>query len=170
MGLLPSFDDVLNANKNALKEWVSLMQCPCSHCPHLSFLYMSILWKLLFWYRVAVTGDGVPQVNLQAAEPQIQTAKIGKFNVQPTLIRVGNLELDSEEQADLRKVLVKGELKKLDKTIEEMTDGKDGGRGRGSADQGEGEAGSGGERTAPRWCGLGIPQIRAELKAIIAIK
>ncbi|KAL2867772.1 uncharacterized protein BJX67DRAFT_352226 [Aspergillus lucknowensis] len=55
--LTPTFDRVLAVNRAALDGWSKLMRCSCARCPHLIFLYVSILSKMLFWYRVAAMGE-----------------------------------------------------------------------------------------------------------------
>lgn len=151
LDLVPSFDKVLFTNKVALNGWSELMRCPCAQCPHLTFLYVSILWKVLFWYRVAATGNGTPQNN--STSRLVPSPQIGQFNIRPTSVQVGVLDLDPESQADLRRVVLRGELRKVEKAIDEMAS---------VDDDPESDA-----HQPAKWCGLGIPAIQTELQDII---
>ncbi|KAF2791379.1 hypothetical protein K505DRAFT_326896, partial [Melanomma pulvis-pyrius CBS 109.77] len=151
LDLYPSFDKVLVTNKVALSGWSELMRCPCAQCPHLTFLYVSILWKVLFWYRVAATGNGAPEDN--STSRLAPSPQIAQFNVRPTSVQVGVLDLDPESQEDVRRVVLRGELRKVEKAIDEMVS---------VDDDPESDA-----HQPAKWCGLGIPAIQAELQDII---
>ncbi|KAI0453334.1 hypothetical protein F5B21DRAFT_286679 [Xylaria acuta] len=51
----PRFDRVLATNKATLNGCARLMKFSCALCPHKILLHVSILSKVLFWYRVAAT-------------------------------------------------------------------------------------------------------------------
>lgn len=142
--LVPSFDKVLLANKAALNGWSELMSCTCASCPHLTFLYVSILSKVLFWYRVAAAASCPLVSNARSVSnnassetqsPPHQTSsstsstpssldpppRVEQFGVRPTTIQIGMLDLDQEDQANLRRVILLRELRKVEKAIDDMT-------------------------------------------------
>jgi hypothetical protein len=144
---VPSFDEVLKANKNALDDWGGLMRCPCAQCPALACLYVSILWKVLFWYRVAATENGGTETNSRSQLAPLPN--VGQFGVRATVVQVGVLDLGPEDQVSIRRAVLRGELRKLEKAVAEME----------NVDTGQED----GHRSAG-WCGLGIPQIKVELQ------
>lgn len=167
MDLVPSFDRVLHANKVALNSWSELMKCSCAQCPHLTFLYISILSKVLFWYRVAAAGNcpvsGTTE-NMATSNASSRTSwspqeapPPEQFGVQPTQIQMGMLDLDQEDQANLRRVILLRELRKVEKVIEEMTSVQ-----RTMDDDTDDAA-----YHAVKWSGLGISRIRDELQEMI---
>lgn len=168
LDLVPSFDKVLHANKAALNSWSELMKCSCAQCPHLTFLYVSILSKVLFWYRVAATGNcpvsGTTQdmANSNGSrtswQPQeVPPPRVEQFGVQPTQIQMGCHVLDHEDQANLRRVILLRELRKVEKVVEEMTNVQ-----RTMDDDTDDAA-----HYAVKWSGLGISRIRDELQEMI---
>ncbi|KAK4946196.1 hypothetical protein LTR10_014708 [Elasticomyces elasticus] len=128
LNLTPNFDRVLAINKAALGGWSKLMRCSCAQCPHLILLYVSILSKMLFWYRVAVmdkhataSGDSSPSRGSDTTGPSPEEApSIDRFGVRPTVIQVGTLSLDNEDQAELRRILLLRELHRTRKAIDEF--------------------------------------------------
>jgi hypothetical protein len=145
--LVPTFDKVLKANKIALDDWGELMRCPCAQCPALAFLYVSILWKVLFWYRVAATENGGTEASSTSQLVPLPT--IGHFGVRATSVQVGVFDLGPEDQVSIRRAVLRGELRKFEKAVAEME----------SVDTIQED----GHRPA-QWCGLGIPQIKVELQ------
>ena len=145
--LVPSFDKVLKANKSALDEWGGLMRCPCAQCPALAFLYVSILWKVLFWYRVAATENGGTEAS--STSQLVPLPNVGHFGVRATSVQVGVFDLGPEDQVSIRRVVLRGELRKFEKAVAEM----------------ESMNASSEDRHRPaQWCSLGIPQINVELQ------
>ncbi|KAH8694320.1 hypothetical protein BGW36DRAFT_384743 [Talaromyces proteolyticus] len=129
----PGFDRVLAVNKAALSDWASLMKCSCAQCPHLTLLYMSILCKILFWYRIAAM-EKVPSALADVKESHStpssgdntmehssgERSMFEKFGVEPTTVQVGVLNLDPEDQASLRRVLLLRDLRRTEKAIHEL--------------------------------------------------
>ncbi|KAK8109287.1 hypothetical protein PG984_015088 [Apiospora sp. TS-2023a] len=97
----PNLDEVLLVNKAALQRFTQLVDCPCVVTPHLALLYLALLAKMLFWYREAATGDCVDRL-------------------QPTQIRMGMLDLDDEDQANLLRVILLRELRKVEALVERL--------------------------------------------------
>lgn len=164
----PSFDKVLVTNKVALSGWSELMNCPCAQCPHLTFLYASILSKVLFWYGIAAaethptlategrTNRGIPQIGSPShAQSTLPTSQ---FGVRPTQIQIGCLDLDQEDQANLRRVILLRELRKLEKAIEEIIRVKQ------ATDNDVDEAIA---YQDTKWLALGICKIKDELQHLI---
>ncbi|KAI3335279.1 hypothetical protein F4824DRAFT_511214 [Ustulina deusta] len=130
---MPSFDRVLSINKDALNGWSKLMECSCASCPHLMILYVSILSKMMFWYRIAAAESSQLSVNTEASNevsssienvvssPSMQVPPTAsQFSVRPTIIQVGMLNLDAEDQANLRRILLLRELRRAKAAIEEL--------------------------------------------------
>ncbi|KAI0378561.1 hypothetical protein F5Y04DRAFT_147212 [Hypomontagnella monticulosa] len=130
LDLTPGFDRVLAINKAALHGWSKLMRCSCAQCPHLILLYVSILSKMLFWYRIAAeeklplpgdagndarNSDGTNTDSSQGEAPSID-----RFRVRPTTIQVGTFGLDAEDQAHLRRIVLLRELRRTEKAIDEL--------------------------------------------------
>ncbi|KAI5855059.1 hypothetical protein GGS23DRAFT_445724 [Durotheca rogersii] len=171
LNLTPRFDHVLATNKAALNGWSRLMECTCAQCPHLILLYVSILSKMLFWYRIAASektpfledggaGDNDPTGGSNAtntSSPQ-DPPTVDQFGVQPTVIQVGMLPLDAEDQASLRRVLLLRELRRTERAIDElMTVDRTG------VDEHADEF----VRRAVQWSLSGISRIREELQDLI---
>ncbi|KAI1322239.1 hypothetical protein F5Y16DRAFT_413353 [Xylariaceae sp. FL0255] len=141
--LIPSFDRVLSTNRAALDGWMKLMRCSCVQCPHLTLLYVSVLNRMLFWYRIAAKeqedgdcedtncsnsnsgssgnsdgssngGDSGPTT------PSLSPPTVDQFGVQATIIKVGLFSLDTEDQANLRQFLLMRELRRMEAAIEEL--------------------------------------------------
>ncbi|PVH92742.1 hypothetical protein DM02DRAFT_619751 [Periconia macrospinosa] len=137
--LAPTFDKALTANRAALNGWSELMKCPCARCPHLTFLYVSILSKIIFWYRVAAseniplsgttrtsTSGSSNSVSSSSNNSTMQNAslpvppRVGDFGIRPTVVQVGMLDLDHEDQASVRRIVLLRELRRVEKAIDDI--------------------------------------------------
>ncbi|KAL1858663.1 hypothetical protein Plec18170_002869 [Paecilomyces lecythidis] len=168
--LAPTFDRVLAVNKAALNGWSKLMKCSCAQCPHLILLYVSILSKMLFWYRIATRektppsgdeeSDGSTSINgsnTVGSTPQ-EAPTSDRFSVRPTTIQAGALDLDAEDQADLRRTLLLRELNRMENAIYELM----------NADRKEFEDNADESiRRTVKWSLAGIPQLNEELQDVI---
>ncbi|KAI0203359.1 hypothetical protein F4808DRAFT_418426 [Astrocystis sublimbata] len=117
LNLRPAFDRVLATNKAALYGCARLMKCTCALCPHILLLHASILTKMFFWYRVAATEKIEPQKDTSQTPPDDPPTP-NQFSVEPTGIQVGVLDLDPEDQFDLRRALLLRELRKAESVID----------------------------------------------------
>lgn len=126
---VPSFDEVVMTNKEALRHWGDLMRCQCAKHPHTFLLYTSLLAKILFWYRMAIeanlpipasdvnaTGDGLGKPDPPPKDPAVSTLA----RVRPTRVRIGSLDLDHEDQADLTRFVLLRELGRVGREIDEV--------------------------------------------------
>ncbi|KAI1748627.1 hypothetical protein F4782DRAFT_542674 [Xylaria castorea] len=127
LNLRPSFDRVLATNKAALNSCARLMKCSCAFCPHIILLHVSILSKMLFWYRIAAAEKENSSEHAKGGIDALTAAQFpedppspGKFSVSPTGIRVGILDLDAEDEFDLRLVLLLRDLRKTENVIDEL--------------------------------------------------
>ncbi|TRX89783.1 hypothetical protein FHL15_009373 [Xylaria flabelliformis] len=129
LNLRPSFDRVLATNKAALNGCARLMKCSCALCPHIILLHVSILSKMLFWYRIAAaekkkssSESAKSRIDAHTAShfPGEDPPSPGKFSVSPTGIRIGILDLDAEDEYDLRLVLLLRDLRKTENVIDEL--------------------------------------------------
>jgi hypothetical protein len=139
--LRPPFDRVLSTNRAALEGWKKLMLYSCVQCPHLILLYVSVLNKMLFWYRIAATNEWADGVSRGGTEGISSSGGSGsgsgssseattpttmspptrdKFGVQTAVIKVGLLGLDAEDQANLRRFLLMRELRRMESAIDEL--------------------------------------------------
>ncbi|KAF2710850.1 hypothetical protein K504DRAFT_500798 [Pleomassaria siparia CBS 279.74] len=81
------------------------------------------------------------------------SSEVGHFGVHPKSVQVSAYDLDLEDQTSLRRVILQGELRKAEKMINEL-----------------GNVGNNYANIASysaKWCGLGIPQISAEVQDIL---
>ncbi|VUC35876.1 unnamed protein product [Clonostachys rosea] len=167
LNLSPSFDRVLATNKLALNSWKRLMECNCSQCPHLILLYVAVLSKMLFWYHIISEKSLFPEATGRESggdssncdSPKDSPPKIGEFDVRPTKVQVGLLDIDPEDQAIMRRAVLLRELRAMEQAISEFSDGSD-------------PAGSGAEphyivQRAKKWSLTGIPFIKEELDTVI---
>lgn len=166
---IPSVDRIILANRTALASVPDLLDCPCAQYPHLALLYIAILCKALFWYRVAVCAQGtrIPcaDKNSQTPSAQHQTAAAsssrsgGVVHMQPANIHLGELQLDADDLATMQSGILLRELRKMDKTLQKLT----------ALDVGwaADDARSGGKASATHWYRLAMPQICQELDALI---
>lgn len=159
---VPTFDQVLFANRLALSGWSELMECTCTRCPHLGFLYVSIISKVLFWYRVvAARMCPLPDCELDdnhtnAPSQQRNTLDVPpEFKIRLTAIQIGILELDQEDQANLRRVMLLRELRRVDKAVAEMANMK--------------HVTDNDPATyhAAQWLQLGVSRVRDQLREVI---
>lgn len=175
LDLTPTFDRVIAINKAALSGWSKLMKCSCAQCPHLILIYVSILSKMLFWYRIAATekhstsgggteGDNNSTTNSDSITETSSSSKeaptIDKFSVHPTTIQVGMLDLDVEDEANLRRALLLRELRRTEQAIYEFMNVD-----RGNIEENADEA----VRRTVQWSLAGIPQLIEELQDVIHI-
>ncbi|CAG9981130.1 unnamed protein product [Clonostachys byssicola] len=130
LNLSPSFDGVLATNKLALNSWKRLMECTCAECPHLILLYVAILSKMLFWYYIiaekslSTGGSGQDSAgdSIIVDTPTHGPPKIREFDVLPTKVQVGLLDIDPEDQAIMRRAVLLRELRAMEQAIAEFSD------------------------------------------------
>lgn len=135
-------------------------------------LYVAILSKMLFWYRIAAR-DSMPLRDARepedssyassnsssAGSPSQQDAPTPRqFSINLTAIQVGDLSLDAEEQANLRCAFLLRELRKTEKAIDEFMNID-----RTHTDDDGDEA----IRTAVDWSISGVTHVRQQLKEVI---
>lgn len=165
---IPSLDEVVSANKAALSHWSELMRCRCAQSPHATLLYISLLSKILFWYRIAVDANCASAGTCSAnnatgalASPP-EEANPTQVKIRPTIIRMGMLDLDQDDQANLARVMLLRELNKIGKTIDEVTTRSPFADGGGVGDKND--------STKIASClNLGISYLRSELERLIQL-
>ncbi|CRG91399.1 hypothetical protein PISL3812_08447 [Talaromyces islandicus] len=126
---------------------------------------------MLFWYRIAArekfpmlrgtegrddstaNGDGNTTTNFSK-----DALAIDKFSVHPTAIRVGILNLDAEDEANLRRVLLLRELNRMEQAVHEFMNVD-----RRSIEESAGES----VRRTVKWSLAGIPPLIEELQDVI---
>lgn len=135
---MPSLDKVLVFNRVAVCELKELLECPCAEQPHLSLLYMTIILKTLFWYRLAVN----PQYDNMAPEEATSGSSGGQckrqqngssvgvltnltgHNVKAKTIQIGVFDLEEEDEKLLMRSVLVREVKKVESVVvlmKEMT-------------------------------------------------
>ncbi|KAI0534270.1 hypothetical protein GGR58DRAFT_65900 [Xylaria digitata] len=132
LNLRPSFDHVLATNKAALNGCSKLMKCSCALCPHIILLHVSILSKVLFWYRIAAMDKTGPPRNAEngtSAEDNIARATgqspedpltPDQFSVGPTGIQIEMLKLDARDEFELRRMILLQELRRTENVVDEL--------------------------------------------------
>lgn len=139
---IQTLDDVLSRNRAAIKDVLELLECPCSHDPHLAMLYGSITSKILICYQVAAgykkpvswsantpaTSDPSlsPRTHASSsANSTISSLGLGHsrtqstdFAVMPMQITIGTFSIDEKDQEFLRKQLLLSEVKKSGQLID----------------------------------------------------
>ena len=163
VNLKPDFDRVLSINRAALNGWGELMKCSCTQCPHLILLYVSVLSKIVFWYRVAGTQEegstSVREASKTGGFGNLREAPtLDRFAVRPTDIQVGSLGLDAGEQSDMRRELLLRELRRTELAIDDLMTVD-----RTVVDQ----DGSDVLRRAVEWSVSGLSGVKEELQAVI---
>lgn len=129
---MPPLDKVLYFNHVAIGTLKELIECPCVHQPHLTFLCMTIASKVLFWYRLAVSsqyqsGHGhCPSSSdhnptfLRRPSHSSKCSDIADRAVKNVSFQIGVFDLEDEDQ----KILVKGvllkEVRKMEAVVEKM--------------------------------------------------
>lgn len=166
---IPSVDRIILANRTALASVPDLLDCPCAQYPHLALLYIAILCKALFWYRVAVCAQGTrtPSADNNDQTPSAQHRNAaapssrsgGVIHMQPAKIHLGELQLDADDQATLQSGILLRELRKMDKTLQKLTAL--------DVSWAADDASSGGKASATHWYRLAMPKICQELDALI---
>jgi len=130
----PTMDKVLSANKAALATLMELLDCTCAHDPHLAFLYASIVFKVLLWYRIASgirpSSDHFAAASSssdQSAPTIVESCKSSSAgldfqanDILPTKIQVGGHILDEDDQTLLRRDLLLREVQKVGRVIDRM--------------------------------------------------
>lgn len=187
LNLRPGFDRVLATNKAALDGCARLMQCSCALCPHIILLHVSVLSKMLFWYRIAAieeeegedkgkedraskdgtmprdtnnnndNGSNGPRITTTQYTPQDPPSP-GRFGVSPTGIQVGMLQLDAEGESDVRRALLLRELRRAETVIDELINVD-----RTALDEGGDEL----VRSSVQWSLGGIERVREELRGVM---
>ncbi|KAF2969115.1 hypothetical protein GQX73_g4458 [Xylaria multiplex] len=132
LNLRPSFDRVLATNKAALNGCARLMKCSCALCPHIILLHVSILSKMLFWYRIAAmdkTGPPRGAENETSIEGNTTRASgqspedpptPDQFSIGPTEIQIGMLNLDAGDEFELRRMILLQELRRTENVVDEL--------------------------------------------------
>ncbi|KEY63845.1 hypothetical protein S7711_09907 [Stachybotrys chartarum IBT 7711] len=176
-----SVDKIIIANRAALAILPNLLDCPCARYPHLALLYISILCKILFWYRVAVSIDGTRRCTTATTDCEDQvgrrqtdglhtassvssessTARSNAFHVQPMKIQLGELQLDGDDQTSLQNSILLKELRKMDKTLQKLRELDVSW----AADDAKVDQGA----SATHWYRLSTPKIGQEIKVLLQI-
>ncbi|KAL1880926.1 hypothetical protein Plec18167_003461 [Paecilomyces lecythidis] len=142
--LAPTFDRVLAVNKAALNGWSKLMKSTTEKTPPSG----------------DEESDGSTSINgsnTVGSTPQ-EAPTSDRFSVRPTTIQAGALDLDAEDQADLRRTLLLRELNRMENAIYELM----------NADRKEFEDNADESiRRTVKWSLAGIPQLNEELQDVI---
>jgi hypothetical protein len=109
---LPTLDAVLSTNKSAVDKLYVLLGCPCSANPHFSTTIAFTVTKILSWYQ-AIAG-----VNDQ--EDGLINTPMEAFTHTP--IQLGDFRLEVEDEDTFRTQLVLGELRKVEKLIDQFSE------------------------------------------------
>jgi len=172
---LASMDRVLQFNKMAMGVLKELLECEysCAQQPHLTLLYMTIVSKALFWYRLAVSTQTPSSHGLDThadssshngpsgkAIPPIHTnTVVSERGVTPTSIKMGIFDLEEQDQRILTRAVLLREVRKLEEIVDHMS-----AMGKGEEDVGDGE-----ETQGPNLYGLAVVRLKAELRDTVKL-
>ena len=131
-----TWDQVLHANKTALGTLQQIIDCPCStRNSHLTFLYSSIISKVIFWYQVAYRIIKSDPSQASARSPPLLTPRAstatspgaGAFQTPSTPgsatslpITIGAFDIDAEDRTALAQHLLLSELRKTARLVEQL--------------------------------------------------
>ncbi|KAF1995849.1 Zn-II 2Cys6 regulatory protein [Amniculicola lignicola CBS 123094] len=110
---LPTLDSVLQTNKSAVDKLFILLGCQCSTNPHFSTTVAFTITKILSWYQ-AIAGMNQPT----AESPT--TTMMEQFT--PTPVSLSEFRLEGEDEDTFRTQLVLGELRKVEKLIDQFSE------------------------------------------------
>ncbi|EUC44941.1 hypothetical protein COCMIDRAFT_26804 [Bipolaris oryzae ATCC 44560] len=96
-----SMDTVLATNKAALNELTQLLECHCAENSHIALLHLTILSKIVFWYKVVVT----------------RTYNSERVDLKAMKIRFGALDLDDDDSTILHRAVLFRELQKAGNVV-----------------------------------------------------
>jgi hypothetical protein len=132
---MPPLDKVLFCNRVAMATLKELLECPCAQkLSHLALLYITIISKALYWYRLAASSQyqfksdtscpsGPPGSGHTGASrscltsvPSLATERA----VESTAIQIGVFDLDEEDQKIMLHGVLMREVKKVDAIVERM--------------------------------------------------
>lgn len=130
---MPPLDKVLYFNRAAMGVLKELLDCSCARQPYLTLLYMTILLKALFWYRLAVSPqyhtpstNAVPDSpthgisNPTSISPVSVQFRRPKRAVESTSIQIGVFDLEEKDQRELMRGILLREVRKLEAIIDRM--------------------------------------------------
>ncbi|KAI9707014.1 MAG: hypothetical protein M1820_004602 [Bogoriella megaspora] len=132
---MPPLDKVLYFNRVAMSNLRDLLDCPCAQQPHLALLYMTIISKSLFWYKLAVSSQyqSICGSNLiQSQSPSCGGSIAGSNSpggIQPkttdravksTPIQIGVFDLEEEDQKVLMRSVLLREVRKVEAIVDVM--------------------------------------------------
>ena len=123
---IPSLDRVLGANKLAVANMLQLLSCTCACNPRFAMLYASIIAQVLFWYQ-AVGPDVNPTLHGRTSaamrSPSV-TSDLRMGSAGPGIarppIKIGNFDVDEEDQEVLRRQVLLSELRKTEHAIDRL--------------------------------------------------
>ena len=97
-----TMESLLFTNKAALSNLTHMLRCRCVGNPHIALLCITILFKVIFWYKVAVTT----------------TFHSERVELKPMKIQLGMLDLDDDDYATLHRAALLRELHKAGSVIQ----------------------------------------------------
>lgn len=129
---MPPLDKVLYFNRAAISTLQELLDAPGFHRPHLALLYMTIVSKVLFWYRLIVSsqhqsklGPRPPSLDNDKASnrhasPPSTCSNTTDRGVQSVSFQIGVFDLEDEDQKLLIKGVLLREVRKLEDIVIKM--------------------------------------------------
>lgn len=128
---MPPLDKVLHFNRSAVSTLKGLLNSPGVHQPHLALLYMTIVSKVLFWYRLVVSSQYQSQSSLRFpssesnnssshSSPPGTSSSISDRAVKPVAFQIGVFDLGDEDQKLLMKGVLLREVRKLESVVDKM--------------------------------------------------
>ncbi|MCJ1258522.1 hypothetical protein MMC24_006355 [Lignoscripta atroalba] len=110
---LPTIDQALTSNRNAMKHMFTILSCLCAHDPHLPFLVAVVSSKMLAWYQA------VARVSTSSFTTSDSTFA-GTETVMHTPLTLGAYKLDGVYEERMKVQLVLSELRKMKELVEKF--------------------------------------------------
>lgn len=133
-------DHVLRVNSEASERLGALLSCPCAQSPHLAILYASIISRVLLWYQQA--AGSTQNISCSHTAPDCSPTMGGSENntaaaapstigmaLMPAKMAIGSFNIDDIHiQTALKIQLLSGEMRRVDRLIDQFMSLNSGGR------------------------------------------
>lgn len=119
-------DLILQLNRQATENLLSLATCPCAKLPHVTLLYASIISQILAWYRQAAGGShNMPSQRTGASTtcaetdptfhiPGAVSPQSTEIKVSQSRVAIGTFDVDDQHLQKAMKIhLLSGEMKRV---------------------------------------------------------
>lgn len=99
-----TMETLLSTNQSALRDLTQMIECGCADDAHIALLHLTILAKVVFWYKVAVTAKYHDE----------------SIKLIPMKIQLGMLDLDDDDYENLYRTALLRELHKAVNVVQSI--------------------------------------------------